>query len=168
MGNELTPDERALRADLEAAPFQSQEGQRWGNPTIHWPYLYLWVKARFIPEKVDRYWLRLNCAGYPKHAPTGTFWNMERDVQLENALRPWGVGEVELVFRINWPNPPYGDPGSALYMLCDRIGLESHDSDWTEAKYPGTIWTPEKGIIYYLDEVTRLLDSQEYTGPRGP
>lgn len=164
MSNEMSPDERTLRADIEAPAFQSQIGLRWSEPKIKWPYLYLWVKARPTPSGVERYWLRLNCEGYPQQAPTGTFWNIDADTQLQNELRPWGEGEVALAFRTNWPGAPH--EGSALYMLCDRIGIQTH-GDWNSEKYPGSIWKPEKGVIYYLDEVTRLLDSEEYTGPRG-
>jgi hypothetical protein len=111
--------------------------------------------------------MRIDCSGYPKDAPTGTFWDVERDARLDDASRPWGTqgSEVELAFRIDWPDQAHGGPGSALYLLCDRVGLQTH-GDWRAAKYPGSVWTPEKGIVHYLDEVTRLLDSPEYTGPR--
>ena len=163
----MTPDERALRADIDAAPIQSKIGRRWGEPKVVWPFLYIWVRARPTESKVDGYWIRLDCSGYPQEAPTGTFWDMEREIQLDVARRPWGTGEVALAFRIDWPDAAHGGFGSALYMLCDRVGLVTH-ADWIKEKYPGTIWTPDKGVVYYLDEVTRLLDSTEYTGPRGP
>jgi hypothetical protein len=162
-----TPDEVALRSDLNSVAFESQVGLRWGEPRIEWPYLYLWVAARKTSSGPDHYWLRVDCSGYPQKAPTGTFWDIDRDLQLSNDQRPGGAGEVALAFRIDWPGPEQTDKGSAFYILCDRIAISTHP-DWTEQKYPKSIWTPKKDIGHYLDEITRLLDSEEYTGLRGP
>lgn len=165
MTDVMKPDERTLRADLNSVPFQSQINLRWGEPKVDWPFVYVWVKARPTESGVDHYWLRLDCSDYPQRAPTATFWDMEVNLKLEDAKRPWGIGEVGLAFRTDWPGDPPGS-GGAFYLPCDRIALEGH-ADWPE-KHSRRIWKPEKGVIYYLDEVTRLLDSQEYTGPRGP
>lgn len=155
----MKPDERTLRDDLEAVPFQSQIGLRWGEPKIDWPYVYIWLKARATPSGIEGYWLRIDCTGYPQRAPTATFWDMENNAQLENKKRPWGKEEVALAFRTDWEN------GKAFYLPCDRVALESH-GDWPQ-KHPGRIWKSEKGVIFYLDEISRLLDSEDYTGPLG-
>lgn len=165
MSAAMNPSERALRDDCSAVPFECQIGLKWGEPRIEWPYLYVWMHARPTQSGVTGYWFRLDCSGYPQQAPTGTFWDMERNAQLDNASRPWGRGEVELTFRIDWPGTPY-QPGSALYLACDRIALATH-SDWTPQTYPATYWTPDKGVLFYLEEVSRHLHSPEYTGPRG-
>jgi hypothetical protein len=166
MDFEITPDERALRADFADAPFQSQLGRLWGTPRICWPYVFLWIKSRSIAgSSIERYWVRLDCTKYPEWAPTGTFWDMDADCQLANERRPWGTGEVALVFRTDWPDDKNGGHGSAFYTPTDRVALNTH-SDWP-GKYPATEWAPEKGICHYLNEIARLLDSAEYTGPRG-
>jgi hypothetical protein len=157
MSNTMKPDERTLREDLDRAQFQSQVGLRWEESEIQWPYVYIWVKARPTPSGVTGYWLRFDCTGYPQRAPTATFWDKTRNAKLEDASRPWGQGEVVLAFRTDW------EQGNALYLPCDRVALESHP-EWVQ-QFPGRIWKPEKGVIYYLDEITRLLDSEDYTGP---
>ncbi|BDI34121.1 hypothetical protein CCAX7_61720 [Capsulimonas corticalis] len=161
----MTPDERALTADLARPPFQSQIDRRWGGAKIAWPYLYLWIRARHTPSEIEHYWMRIDCSGYPQKAPTGTFWDMEHDVQLDNARRPWGVGEVAHIFRTDWPGPDRGSQGSALYSPVDRVAIETH-GDWPTT-HAATLWKPTREIVYYLDEVARHLDSPEYTGPRG-
>ena len=168
MAFDISPDERALREEFVAAPFLSQVGVRWGSPRIDWPHDYLWVRCRSIEGcPVERYWMRLNCSQFPGSAPTGTFWDMDADKQLERARRPWGTGEVALVFRMDWPTEAeYEGPGSALYSPIDRVGLKTH-SNWA-AECPNTAWSDEKGIVHYLNEVHRLLDSAEYTGPGCP
>lgn len=92
---------------------------------------------------------------------------MDADKQLDRSRRPWGVGEVALVFRMDWPSEPeYGGHGAALYSPMDRVGLKTHQNWATEC--PNTAWSDDKGIYHYLNEVSRLLNSAEYTGPGSP
>lgn len=95
----------------------------------------------------------------------GTFWDMEADEPLATDRRPWGEGEVGLVFRMDWPEPKYGGHGAAFYSPVDWVALETH-TDWA-TNHPVTAWSPNKGITHYLYEISRLLHSTEYTGPRG-
>lgn len=161
----MEPDERTLRADVESGRFQCQIDEKWGDPRIDWPYLYLWVKARPTESGIERYWLRVNCIGYPLRAPTGTFWDMDSNAQLSDDKRPWGIEEVKLAFRPDWPDEAHGGKGSAFYMFYDGVAISTH-VDWPRTN-PGRLWSQDKTIVDYLNEITRLLDSSDYTGPRG-
>lgn len=162
----MTPDERALRAELSAPPFASQVDVLWGHPLLRWPFMFIRLTAREIQgSPITGYWVRINCAGFPAPGPTGTFWDMDLDMRLSADRRPWGEGEVALVFRMDWPDEKYGGHGAAFYTPADRVALDTHQG-W-DTQFPAAAWTPDKGIAHYLHEISRLLHSTEYTGPRG-
>ena len=162
----MTPDERSLREETSEPTFQAQVGRLWGQPLFAWPYIYIWVRSRPIQDcAIDRYWLRVECTNFPERAPTGTFWDMSKDSRLENEDRPWGTGEVALVFRTDWPGDENGGHGAALYTPLDHIALSTH-TDWPQ-KHPTTAWNNKRKFSDFLNEIARLLDSSEYTGPRG-
>lgn len=150
-----SPDESALRADLEKASFRLgvMDG-RWRLVDLTWPFVMIGVVARDGIEFV----LRFECTGYPTVLPTAGLWDAGRTAPLGFARWPRsGGGRVGAVFRTDWKN------GSALYLPCDRESLPGHDSWRTEM--PSKIWRPADGITQYLELVHALLHSRDYTPP---
>lgn len=152
-----TPDERAFRADVEAAAFLvgTADG-RWRLITIVWPYAWIGVTAKDGREFV----LRFNAAGFPNAPPTATLWDLNCNVQLGASLWPRGQGgRLQAVFRTDWK------AGSALYLPCDREAIAGHEN-W-RTQMPAKIWRPSVGIVQYLELVHELLHSRDYTPPIG-
>lgn len=151
----IDPDRRAFEADIAKATFRigQAEGQ-WRLIQIEWPFAFIAVTAR----DGRAYVLRLNCAGYPRIAPTGGPWDMKSNRVLAADLWPRGRGgRVATVFRTDWKN------GSALYLPCDRESFLGHDH-W-RGEMPSKIWRPQDGIVQYLELVHELLQSCDYAPP---
>lgn len=148
----MAPDEVSLRADLASARFRSGEDRgRWQFKKLAWPHLFVNVIAR----DGRPFTLRLNCAGFPNHPPTGTFWDLGSDIQLPPDRWPTGGERISCAFKPGWKN------GQALYIPCDRESISGHDA-WV-SQYPQMIWRPIKGITHYLEVVHDLLQSRDYT-----
>lgn len=163
MNIELAPDERALRSELASDRFVREIGFRWGIPCLDGVVVIIPVFARGVAGSPDKYFVRIDCQNYPAKAPTATFWSVEQNAQLANELRPWGTGQVALVFRTDWAHEC--PPGGAFYHPCDRRALDSH-ADWPNT-CPRACWSPDKGLTHFLNEIYRLLNSESYTGVRG-
>lgn len=147
----MQPDELALRADLESARFLAgQDRNRWQFRDVQWPFLFVDVNAR----DGRAFTLRLDCRGYPANAPTGTFWDFAKNMQL--AFEKWPVGSqrIPLAFNQGWKG------GTALYIPCDRESFIGHDG-WI-SQYPQMIWNRTRGITLYLEVVFDLLQSRDY------
>lgn len=151
----IGPDQRAFNVDVAKAAFRlGQVEGRWSLISVAWPSALFGVVAKDGREYV----LRLNCAGYPKTAPTGGPWDMTTNEILSFDLWPQGQGgRVSAVFRTDWKN------GSALYLPCDRESLAGHEHWHNEM--PSKIWRPDDGIIQYLELVHELLQSRDYSPP---
>lgn len=151
----MTPDERALRADLDRAAFRSGVADgRWRLVSAAWPFVLIGVKAKDAREYV----LRFNCSGFPTTPPTAVPWDADRNTQLAANLWPRSQGgRVGAVFRLDWKG------GSALYLPCDREAIAGHDNWRTEM--PSKIWRPAVGIVHYLELVHELLNSRDYAPP---
>lgn len=151
----IGPDQRAFEADVAKAAFRlgRVEG-RWRLISVAWPFTFISVVARDDREYV----LRLNCAGYPQVAPTGGPWDIETNNILAFDQWPQGQGgRVSAVFRTDWKN------GSALYLPCDRESFVGHEN-WRN-EMPSKIWSPNDGIVKYLEIVHELLQSKDYAAP---
>lgn len=147
----MTPDERALRSDLEAARFLAgQDRGRWRLCGIEWPF----VQVEVIARDARRFMLRLNCAGFPHAPPTGAFWDAAANAKLPAAQWPQGGERIRLAFNPSWKD------GNALYIPCDRESVVGHDA-WP-SQYPQLIWKPAKGLCHYLEVVYDLLQSRDY------
>lgn len=157
----MSPDERALRADLAKAPFRlGQADHRWRLMEITWPSVLIGVFAKDGREYV----IRFDCTGYPQSPPTGSPWDPIRGRTL--AFDQWPQsrggsqhGRVGAVFRPDWQN------GTSLYLPCDRVPLSTHDNWRTE--HPSKLWRPAEGIVHYLEVVHELLHSSDYLSPAG-
>jgi hypothetical protein len=151
----MLPDERAFRADVDAAPFRLGVADgRWRLVAINWPHALIAVTASDGREYV----LRFNCTGFPTAPPTAGPWDPTRNTPLAGNRWPRSRGgRVGAVFRQDWKG------GSALYLPCDRESIAGHDNWRTEM--PSKIWKPDVGIVHYLELVHELLNSRDYEAP---
>ena len=92
------------------------------------------------------------------HRPTGTFWDSATDTILDAERRPKGKADSRFakVFRTDW------EDGRAFYHPYDRVAADSH-SDW-RTQQPHLVWTSDRTIVDYLEEIRSLLNSGDYVG----
>ena len=153
-------DEQVFRAHLEAGPFQSGfDRGRWRLLSIDWPHSVIAVQAAEREGGPLEYALRFECTDYPKSPPTAQPWDADGDVPLLPERWPGGKTRVSRAFKPGWKD------GQCLYLPCDRLSIEGHDGWRTE--YPSMIWSPASDITLYLRIVHDLLNSSDYSGPRG-
>ena len=147
----MSPDEKALRSDVESGRFLAGEARRrWRLITIEWPYVQISVTAKDEREFV----LRFDCANYPQNPPTARLWDTARTAPLPLGDWPKGGGRIAAVFNANWK------PGGALCLPCERTAIEGHDN-WRH-EHPSKIWNSAKGISQYAEIVHELLQSRDY------
>jgi hypothetical protein len=149
----MTRDRAALERDLAAAPFLEGAARgRWRRIDVVWPHVLIGIKARDDREFV----LRLECCGYPAEPPTGGLWDMSKNAFLDQASWPKGDSVFASVMRWDWRN------GAAIYFPLDRVSRAGHN-DWP-SQHPHLAWSPDKGVVQYVAEVRRLLNSRGYHG----
>lgn len=155
----VKPDERALRADLDAGAFQLGVCVgRWRAGAIDWPFVQIAVVAAERAGAPTEYWFRFDCTNYPQQGPTARPWDAAVNAALPTNRWPAGRSLVPSVFRPDWQN------GTALYLPCDRVSAAGHENWRTEhASYS---WSPAEGIVLYLRKLHELLNSSDYTGVR--
>lgn len=154
------PDERALREHLERGDFAlSSHLGRWRLERVAWPFVLLEVSAAARAGAPARYGFRFDCQGYPQAAATARLWDIEQDSPLPVPCWPTGRSRVTAVFRPDWKD------GACLYVPCDRLTIEGHDS-WRH-EHPAQIWRPERALVGYLEVIHELLNSSDYMGVRG-
>lgn len=153
-------DERVFRSHLAAGPFQSGlDRGRWRLLSIEWSYALMAIRAADRVSAPSEYALRFECTNYPQSPPTAQPWDADRDIPLPPEHWPSGTRRVPLVFNPGWKD------GQCLYLPCDRLSIEGHDA-W-RTQHPSMIWSPESDITHYLRIVHDLLNSSDYSGPRG-
>ena len=156
----MAVDEQVLRAHLEAGPFQSGVDRgRWRLLSLKWPYALIAIQAADRVGGPAEYALRFECTNYPQTAPTARPWDAERNSPLPLARWPNGKSRVPLAFNPGWKD------GQCLYLPCDRLSIEGHDA-W-RTQHPSMIWSPTSDITQYLRIVHDLLNSSDYSCPRG-
>lgn len=150
-----SPDERALRADIQRPAFRLAVAEgRWRVIDITWPFLLVGITAAEGRE----FTLRLECRGYPQTPPTGGPWDPRTNRVPPAQQWPQSKGgRVATVFKPGWKN------GTALYLPCDRQSIEGHDN-WRN-EMPSKIWRPAAGIVQYLELVHELLNCSDYSPP---
>lgn len=149
----MTLDRASFERDVAAAPFLEGVARgRWALVTVNWPFALFEVTAR----DGATVHLRMQLGGYPAALPTGGLWDPQSDAVLGADRWPKGDGVFSSVFRRDWQQ------GRALYFPLDRVSLQGHH-DWP-ANYPHLRWRPELGIVQYLAEAHRLLNSRGYHG----
>jgi hypothetical protein len=151
------PDEIAFRADLRDGRFAVGElSGQWAITEITWPHVVAWIAVPKRENGPERFYVRIDCGGYPNRGPTGTFWDTATKAALGHGSWPKGRARVKHVFRTDWEN------GRAFYHPFDGFAFEKH-SDWTR-KYPRKLWSRDRTIGDWLAEFHELLNSDEYTG----
>jgi hypothetical protein len=156
---EMRLDEAALRRDLAGAPFLLGERDgRWRFDKIEWPYVFIAVTAVPRPGAPSEYLFRFECAGYPRVAATASLWDKATSTLPSVAQWPNGRLRVPSVFRPDWKS------GTALYLPCDRVSIEGHDA-W-RTRHPSQCWSEQLGINRYLEVLSELLNSGDYSGVR--
>lgn len=150
---DMTPDRAMFESDLAAPPFiEGVARKRWALTSQSWPFALFAITAR------DReiFHLRMNLEDYPAVLPTGGLWDRATDAILGADRWPKGDAAFTSVFRRDWQG------ATALYFPLDRVALNGHHN-WPTS-YPHLRWQPEKGIVQYLAETHRLLNSRGYHG----
>ena len=149
----MTPDRAQLERDLAAAPFLEGAARgRWRLVTITWPHAIFGISAKDGRE----FLLRLECMGYPAQPPTGGLWDNAAGTILGPNGWPRGGDVFTSVFRRDW------HAGAALYFPLDRLSRQGHP-DWTSS-HPHLDWKPALGVVQYLSEIHRHLNSRGYHG----
>jgi len=152
----VTPDERTLRTHLEGARFQAGvQAGRWRLLELTWPHATFVISAAPRSNSPEEFVLRLDVAGYPHSAPTGSLWDNDAGYSLAPASRPKGDRAAH-VFRTDWCD------GVAMYAPWDRIALGSH-ADWAQ-KHPHDAWNPTRDISFVLSNVHNIVNADDYLG----
>lgn len=142
----LSVEQQTLHDHLHSALFLSgEDDERWKFREDRWPYVFIDVRS------LDNQWytLRLRCDGYPRQAPTGSFWDASSNVPLAAGRWPRAAKTCGQALRTDWQG------GSALYIPCDRQSISGHDQ-WAQL-YPAWLWSPSIGLTRYLSVVSELL-----------
>jgi hypothetical protein len=136
-----------LKQDLASGDFESGAGAGyWRLIELCWPQLTMAVAA----GDGNELGLRITVDGYPRVAPGGQPWDLQRDQPLPTNRWP-ADGSLPQVFRQDW-SP---SNGNAPYLACDRTGLASHPN-WA-SEHPERAWHPGRTITFYLTEIHRGL-----------
>lgn len=156
----VRPDELVFRSHIQGGAFLAGvDGRRWRLISIDWPHALIGVNARQREEWPSEYVFRFECSNYPQAAVTAQPWDLDQKLPLDAKRWPGGKSRIPSVFRPDWKG------GQCLYLPCDRISVEGHN-DWP-TRYPHLIWKATSDITLYLEELYDLLNSSDYTGPRG-
>ena len=151
-----SPAEACLREHLEGAAFQLGVCRgRWRLVSLDFPVALIAVAAAERAGAPSEYVLRFDFTDYPNSSPTALPWDIATKQQLAANRWPNGHKYVPAVF-----NPSR----NALYLPTDRLALPGHDQ-W-RAQHAHLIWTRTSEVTLYLAEVSRLLNSDDYTGVR--
>lgn len=152
----LAPDERALATDLASARFRDGADRSfWRLVSLDWPHALIAVSAAPRSDSPTEFLLKIECSGYPAHAPTGCPWDADTNGILAPGKRPKGERAAR-VFRDDW------EDGRALYAPWDRVGLNGH-GEWP-MKYARSMWHSGRDISFYLQNVHDLLNDDDYLG----
>lgn len=143
----VDPCQARLLRDLEDAAVDAGiAAGLWRIVGLSWPALTIAIAAADGQEVG----MRLDVHGYPASAPAGQPWDLVADALLP--LRQWPVtGRNPEVFRPDW-SP---GNGNAPYLACDRIALAGHPG-WVGER-PERAWHPGRTIVFYLEEMHRML-----------
>lgn len=151
----MSIDQSVFNQHMQEGFFQlASDDGRWGiHKLLSWPNVILWVTALSKRGCPDRYYFRFDLSGYPSTAPTACPWDNNTDQRLDNVKWPTGQRLVSKTFNYGWNL-------NALYVPCDRIAMNAHESWITQ--FPELWWQPHFKINVYLDFIHRLLNSSDY------
>lgn len=110
-------------------------------------------------DEVNDYLLHFDLTNYPREAPTGFLWDEDAKIGLPQARWPTGGERITQVFNAQF------HPGRCLYLPCDRFAIANHGTGWVDGPENQPFrWQPERGLVFYLEIVSELLNSKDYTG----
>ena len=160
MSDAERPDHRSLLEHLHSAAFRLGEfAGRWRLIKVTWPHVQVAVSAALRVNAPSEYAFRFECSGFPKIPATATLWDADENAALPVAQWPGGQLRVPSVFRPDWKN------GACPYLPCDRESIAGHDN-W-RTQYPAMLWSEATGLVGYLEVLSELLTSADYSGFRG-
>ncbi|MFI7296902.1 hypothetical protein [Streptomyces sp. NPDC050121] len=137
---------RLLRDLQDVAVDAGVDAGLWRIVSVAWPTM----TVAFAVGGGRECGMRLDLQDYPAVAPAGQPWDLVADAPLP--VEGWPVtGRSPEVFRPDW-SP---GNGNAPYLPCDRVGLATHGQWATES--PERAWDPSKTIVFYLEEMHRML-----------
>ena len=151
----LSPDEVALRRDLESLAFRlGTRRRKWNLLLLRFPLLYVQIEAPQRAQGPASFLLRVDAAGYRATAPTAALWDGPADTPLAETHRPHGAsGTVLIGFSSGC--------GVCLYHPIDR-GARAH---WPQAHHD-LAWGPDSTIITFLETVHALVHDTDYSFAR--
>jgi hypothetical protein len=158
-----SPDLAAMKRDLQQGEYLiGVSEERWGllqsgQEFSTWPTLVFWIAAAARPTDRMKYYLQLNCDGYPNNAPTGTLWDYSTGQLLTHQKWPRRAGRMLSIFRTDW------EQGRALYYPYDRHGLPGHPQ-WA-TQHPHLVWDRNHTIVDVLCELYSMFNSADYLWP---
>ena len=153
----LAPDARAFSADIEGALFRLGEADgKWRLGKLAWPFAWIDVTAA-----IGFFTLRFELSQFPTLPPTAQLWDAKADAPLAQQSWPRSQGgRIRDVFRADWQQ------GTALYLACDRVTIQTHPG-WV-TQMPARLWRTDGSIVQYLEEVHVLLNSTDFSPPFFP
>lgn len=124
----------------------------WRTVSYQWPYLLVAIRATDGLE----FGFRLECGNYPQDAPCGELWDLMGDRPLDENKWP----RSGTAFRADENVKRHVANG--IYMGCDRLGLRYGEHRWRDLN-PNQVWTPERKINFYLEQVHAKLNCSDYS-----
>ncbi|THD11266.1 DUF7665 family protein [Metallibacterium scheffleri] len=158
----MEPAQQILMSHLQAPEFTSGAAEGWWGHVVDkrvvWPQVLLWIAAPEQPNAPDRFYVRLDFAGYPNQPPTGNVVDPDTWEPTPLTKRPKGQANSRFakVMRVDW------EGGRAFYHPFDRHATSSH-TDWA-TNNPRKRWTPAHTVTHWLAEFHALFQSEEYVG----
>lgn len=148
------PDQSQLESDMRTRAFtRGLSKKAWRVVLLQWPHLLVAVRARDDRE----FAFRLECHNYPRIAPCGELWDLENNCLLDESKWPRSGN----AFRPEVKN----SVANGIYMGCDRLGLQYGNQRWISSS-PNQVWTPERKINFYLEQVYAKLNCSGYSPPQ--
>jgi hypothetical protein len=153
----MSPDERAIRQHLDSARFQAGVAAgTWHLVSVKWPIVMVGIAAAPRDGAPEEFALRLDVAGYPHSAPTGTVWDPDANAILAPDRRPRGDRASQIFRRDGW------EQGRAMYAPWDRVALQGHPG-WAQ-QYPHSVWNAQRDLTFVLANVSEVMNADDYLG----
>ena len=147
----VDPCQARLRLDLRnAAVDAGVDAGSWRIVGLSWPTLTIAITV----DGGQEVGIRVDVQGYPATAPAGQLWDLTAEAPLP--VERWPVtGRNPEVFRPDWSPSNVNAP----YLACDRVGLSTHPG-WANER-PERAWHPGRTIVFYLEEIHRMLSGAQ-------
>jgi len=152
----IGPDQLQLESDMRTQAFVGGLSKKaWRVVSLQWPHLLVAVRAR--DDREFAFWLE--CRNYPQSAPRGELWDLENNCLLDESKWPRSGNAFRPEVKSSVAN--------GIYMGCDRLGLQYGNQGWINSS-PNQVWTPERKINFYLEQVHAKLNCSGYSPPQNP